>query len=524
MNRKLYIFIIFTVLLSLTACTKGKKEYRIGVSQCSQDIWRDKLNEELRMSTYLYDNVDLRLASADDNDQLQVEQINQFVDEKVDLLIVAPNQMVTVAPAIDKAFEAGIPVIVFDRKTSSEKFTAYIGADNYEMGKLMGDYIAAQLNGKGRVLEIQGLKGSSPALERHNGFTEALKAYSGITLVASLQGDWTEESAVKAVKEYSGDLSDIDYVFGQNDRMAVGAREVLGSSHTRYCGIDALPGKDNGVDYVQRGVLDASYIYPTRGDLVMQLAMDILEKRPYNKENKMKAALVTSGNATVTMMQAEEMAQQSSRLDELHNKTDWYLTQYHHQQIYLLLMGIIILLVVSGAWYSLRMQRRRQQLEREAYALVVGSMSETPVPAAPVMKKDSQSGQSEAAPHKNIVEVTPEERSVIEAEESQDTLFLEKLRKRVQESMGSSDFGVETLANDMGMSRVQMYRKVKMLTGHTPVDIIRLSRLNKAKLLLASSGKTVSEIAYEVGFSSPSYFTKCFKDEFGVSPTDLEKQ
>ncbi len=531
MKHRFTYLILLLLVVSLAACSGKKKKYRIAVSQCSQDIWRDKLNEELRMSTYLYDNVDLQLASADDNDQRQVEQINQFVDDKVDLLIVAPNQMITVTPAIDRAFDAGIPVIVFDRKTSSEKFTAYIGADNFEMGKLMGDYIAKQLNGHGRVLEIQGLKGSSPAQERHDGFVEALKEYPGITLVASLQGDWTEESAVKAVNDYAGELGRIDFVFGQNDRMAVGARKVIGAEHTRYCGIDALPGKDNGVDYVLRGVLDASYIYPTRGDLVMKLAMDILEKRPYQKENKMKAAIVNSGNAIVTMMQAEEMSQQSEQLDELHRKTDWYLTQYRHQQIYTLLMGIIILLVAGGAWYIMRMMRHRHQLEREAYALVVGSMSETPVAITPSVpasqssdnKKSHVEEQSEIkeSPHKNIVEVTPEERSIIEAEDSQDTLFLEKLRIRVQENMSNSDFGVEALANEMGISRIQLYRKVKSLTGHTPVDIIRLSRLNKAKILLSNTDKNVSEVAYEVGFSAPSYFTKCFKDEFGISPSDL---
>ena len=521
---------VFAYLLILTAimtsCSESKVKYRIGVSQCSQDIWRDKLNDELKMSTYLYDNVNLELVSADDNDQLQVEQINQFVKEKVDLLIVAPNQMATVTPAIDRAYDMGIPVIVFDRKTSSKKFTAYIGADNFEMGKLMGEYIATQLNGKGRVLEIRGLEGSSPAQERHNGFVEALSHYPGITLVASLQGDWTEESAVKAVKEYKGELSNIDFVFGQNDRMAVGARKALNDAHTQYCGIDALPGKDNGIDYVQRGILEASYIYPTRGDLVMQLAMDILEHRPYEKENKMKAAIVNSGNAVVTMMQAEEMSQQRERLDELHNKIEWYFTKYRHQQVYMVLMGIIILMIIGGALYFFIMMQRRHQLEREAYALVVGSQTDIPSPVV-TEEKNTEVKRSDAeessSPH-TIVEVTPEEQRRIAAEDSQDTLFLEVLRKRVQEHMTNSDFGVESLANEMGLSRVQLYRKVKMLTGHSPVDIIRLSRLNKAKALLATSGKTVSEIAYEVGFSAPSYFTKCFKDEFGISPSDLERK
>ena len=308
--------------------------------------------------------------------------------------------------------------------------------------------------------------------------------------------------------------------------MAVGARKALNDAHTQYCGIDALPGKDNGIDYVQRGILEASYIYPTRGDLVMQLAMDILEHRPYEKENKMKAAIVNSGNAVVTMMQAEEMSQQRERLDELQNKIDWYFTKYRHQQVYMVLMGIIILMIIGGALYFFKMMQRRHQLEREAYALVVGSQTDIPSPVV-TEEKNTEVKRSDAeessSPH-TIVEVTPEEQRRIAAEDSQDTLFLEVLRKRVQEHMTNSDFGVETLANEMGLSRVQLYRKVKMLTGHSPVDIIRLSRLNKAKALLATSGKTVSEIAYEVGFSAPSYFTKCFKDEFGISPSDLERK
>ena len=223
-------FLFLAVLPFLIACSGHHPKYIIGVSQCSEDIWRDKLNNELKIGTYFHDGVELRFASADDSDEKQIEQIRQFVDDGIDLLIVAPNQVATVSPAIDEVYDKGIPVIVFDRKTNSEKFTAYIGADNFEMGRLMGEYIATRLKGKGRVLEIMGLKGSSPAIERHNGFVRALKAYPAITLVASLQGDWTEESAVKAIKDYQGDLTNIDFVFGQNDRMAI-AYETLYLKH-----------------------------------------------------------------------------------------------------------------------------------------------------------------------------------------------------------------------------------------------------------------------------------------------------
>ena len=139
--------ILMAAILS-GSCSEEKPRFVIGVSQCSQDIWRDKLNDELRMGTYFHDGVELRFASADDSDEKQIEQINDFVEKGIDLLIVAPNQEAAVSPAIDQVYGKGIPVIVFDRKTNSEKFTAYIGADNFEMGRLMGEYIATQLGGK----------------------------------------------------------------------------------------------------------------------------------------------------------------------------------------------------------------------------------------------------------------------------------------------------------------------------------------------------------------------------------------
>lgn len=364
---------LFIAIFSLFVVSCSKKSPKIiGVSQCSEDIWRDKLNNELKIGTYFHDGVELRFASADDSDEKQIEQIHQFVNDGIDLLIVAPNQVATVSPAIDEVFDMGIPVIVFDRKTNSEKFTAYIGADNFEMGRLMGEYIATRLNGKGRVLEIMGLKGSSPAIERHNGFESALKAYPNITLVASLQGDWTEESAVNAIKSYTGDLSNLDFVFGQNDRMAVGASKALSSKNTKYCGIDGLPGEGNGIACVRDSLLEASYIYPTHGDEVLQLAMNILEGKPYQKDNPLMAALVTKDNANVLLMQNEEMVRQGNNLDQLHQRTDDYMQQLANQRIVLALAAafifLLLVLIVIIYRYHLqkaRIQEERNQMERE---------------------------------------------------------------------------------------------------------------------------------------------------------------
>lgn len=499
------IFTLLIGLVLLSACTSQRPRYIIGVSQCSEDIWREKLNAELKMGTYIYEDVELRLASADDSDEKQIEQINQFVAEGIDLLIVAPNQVATVSPAIDQAFDKGIPVIVFDRKTNSEKFTAYIGADNYKMGRMMGEYICNRLKGKGRVLEIMGLKGSSPAIDRHNGFMDAMKSYPNITVVASLQGDWTEESAVKAIKAYNGDLSDIDFVFGQNDRMAVGASKTLPPGRTKYCGIDGLPGKEGGIACVRDSVLEATYIYPTHGDEVMQLAMNILMGKPYQKDNPLMGALVTRDNANVMLLQNEEIARQSDYLDQLHEQSDDYLHQLDAQRIVTwMAVGIIALLLIAIVlFYRYHLNKVAMQRER-----VIDTLWN--IPAEELPQEPEQPAEKPEAEEKPETE-----------EPTVDSRFLARFKEVVEARMSDSEVSVENLAADMNLSRVQLYRKVKAITDSSPVELLRTARLKRAYQLLVTTDKNISEVAYDVGFTAPSYFTKCFKDEFGISPSDL---
>ena len=717
--------ILMAAILS-GSCSEEKPRFVIGVSQCSQDIWRDKLNDELRMGTYFHDGVELRFASADDSDEKQIEQINDFVEKGIDLLIVAPNQEAAVSPAIDQVYGKGIPVIVFDRKTNSEKFTAYIGADNFEMGRLMGEYIATQLGGKGRVLEIMGLKGSSPAIERHNGFESALKSYPAITLVASLQGDWTEQSAVNAVSEWQASVgggqsdaaSQIDFVFGQNDRMAVGASRVLSARHpssaTRYCGIDGLAGEGNGIACVRDSILDASYIYPTHGDEVLQLAMNILEGKPFKRENPLMAALVTRDNASVLLLQYGEMVRQSNYLDQLHERSMKYVQQLSSQRVILVLAVafIILLLILLTIVYRYHLQKariakERTQMEREQLdfytqvshelrtplTLIEGPLAELAstndmkqagaqasglfaiiqrntnqlteliskmldVEAKGVVsspesvdagkdlnehlyenngdrRHDDSSAESatvlivddNADIRAYLRSILQERYQVNEAADGQQGLsianeivpdlivsdvmmpvmnglefcqrlkggmatshipvilltaralsqhqiegyesgadayitkpfaadvllaridnllrsrhqlknlfaissqtpekdlksdsFLIKFRDFIEANMSDSDLTIETVGAELGLSRVQLYRKVKALTGQSPVELLRTARLQRGREMLQNSDKTVAEVAYDVGFTAPSYFTKCFKDEFGISPSDL---
>ncbi len=726
--HKLNICITILLLALLASCSQDAKKYRIGVSQCSDDIWRDKQNSELQIGAYFHDNVELRFAAAYDSDERQIQQIDSLVGTGIDLLIVAPNQVSTISPAIDRAYDKGIPVIVFERKTNTKKYTAYMGADNYEMGHLMGEYVATRLNERGRIIEVMGLKGSSPAIERHNGFREAIAEHPGIQVVATLQGDWTEPTAYKTVKQWldkNKNAGKIDLVFGMNDRTAMGARkafEEAGAALPLFCGIDGLPGENGGIRLVQDSLLDASYIYPTHGDQLLQLAVDILEGKPYEKETKLMSALVTQENARVLLMESEEIMRQSRNLEQLHEKASQYLDQLDSQRTltFVALAAILLLLALLAGIYMYYLQRARIQDERtkmereqldfytqvshelrtpltliqgpldqllrtndfrtasdnarELFTIVrrnthqltalVNKMLDAQVGGTVADDNAHEEAQHVASPE-SAGSVKPDEDaptvlivddnadirtylksilqgkySMLEAEDGQRGLelarehvpdlivsdvmmpvmnglefcqqvkkdgisshipvilltaralekhqiegyesgadayitkpfspelllaridnllqsrhqlkdlwgmkpatettaapseataaaptpiedaFISRFKSLVDERLSDSNLSVEDLAADMGLSRVQLYRKVKALTGSTPIDLLRKARLSHAQQLLQESKLTVSEVAYQVGFASPSYFTKCYKDEFGIVPGEARK-
>ena len=363
MNLKPRIFhklmLLLMLPLFLSCGGSAKKQYVIGVSQCSEDVWREKLNEELRIAALYYNNVDLRIKSAYDDVKLQTEQINSFVDEGVDLLIVAPGQ-VTISPAIDRAYEKGIPVIIFDRRTRSDKYTAYIGADNKEIGSSMAEYLAGALTSGGRILELSGLYSSSPAIERQQGFDSVVATRPGLEIVAQAHADWTEQGAYRVMDSLlSQPHPQFDCLFAHNDRMAMGARRAaakhgLDINSIQFCGIDAMPQKGGGMQLVTDGTLFASFIYPTRGDEVIQLAMNILTNKKYKRENQLSSALVSRDNARVLLMQNDETVRQQDHLSTLRSRVDQAASDFNTQRIYLLVLLVFVVLLIVACAFAIR--------------------------------------------------------------------------------------------------------------------------------------------------------------------------
>lgn len=359
------------VSLCLASCAgeKAHKRFVVGVSQCSEDTWRDKLNEELRIAATYYD-VDLQIKSANDDVRLQTEQINRFVEQGVDLLVVAPGQ-VSISPAIDKAYEKGIPVIIFDRRTRSNKYTAYIGADNHDIGASMAEFMANANTAGTKVVELCGLSSSSPAIERDAGFDSVAAHRPNIDIVKKVYADWTEEGAYHVMDSLlSTPYPAFNCLFAHNDRMAMGARRAvvkhgIDPKTIKLCGIDAMPQHGGGMQLVAEGKLFASSIYPTRGDEVMRLAMKILTHKPYDRENRLSSALVTEANARVLLMQNDETTRQQGHLSELRNRVDKTVSDFKTQRIYLLIMLGALFLLALAYVYVVNANRAKARMNRQ---------------------------------------------------------------------------------------------------------------------------------------------------------------
>lgn len=718
-GKKHIILYVILLLLVLVSCSDRRTV--IGVSQCSDDIWRQKVNREIKIGQYQYKNVDVVFASADNNGQRQARQIDSLVKTKVDLLVVAPSDVKTVAPAIERAYRAGIPVILYDRMIESTHYTAYIGTDNVAIGKEVADYLAHQLQGRGTVVEITGERGSTPVADRHRGFMQGMKAFPQIQVV-TLEGDWNLAGAKKLMRQYMDAGKPVDAVFGHNDAEAWGAQQAAKEKNRDkqmlFVGIDGLPGENQGVDLVDKGVMTASYIYPTKGEAIVPLAMNILQGKPYKRMNYFQSALVTAENAKLIDMQYKEIEGQTANLNAIYSSINDYMKMYRWQKIISILAVAVVVLLLIMIFYRRKVRREKEKLNEQrkqmaddkiAFFTNVSHQLRTPLtlvsgPLNRLMQADNyteeqkmllqvvlrnvgqletltadvlnfkeqvdamnQASADEACEkelsqhvlrdsrHQMLLQQDVEELStilivddnedirsylrvllagqyyVIEAsdgqnglrlakesvpdlivsdvmmpvmdgltfcskikedevtshipvilltarsEESQriegyehgadayitkpfsdhlllvrisnllqarrqrkndegkqmlsaediqtdepgERMFLERFKKAAKSHIGDANLRMDDLGSELSLSKVQMYRKVKALTGKTPAEVLREMRMQKAYSLLKQTDKTISEVAAEVGFAIPGYFSACFKKQFGINPTEL---
>ena len=370
MKRHLYRIIILLPLLAVALCFVSCGEattvdYHIGVSQCSDDAWRTKLNEEMRRELLFYPGVTLEVRSADDDNERQARDIDYFIGQGVDLLVVSPNRADSLTPAVSKAFDAGIPVIVADRKVTGDKYTAFVGGDNLEVGKLQGEYLQRVLPRGGKVLEVMGLIGSTPQELRHQGLVESLSDTGNRYQFVQCMGAWKRDKGEAEVQKVLVQHPDIKVILAQNDQMAIGASRALQNARLDHkvfiMGVDGLTGADNGIEAIRNGTIDVSATYITGGDLIVQTAMKILRGEPFERDVVLPTSLIDIGSAKSIDNVYREVDHQIETVKMLQARADSYWQQLDLERtlMYALLALLAMALLFLIFYYSNYRQKRR---------------------------------------------------------------------------------------------------------------------------------------------------------------------
>ncbi|MGC9152026.1 MAG: substrate-binding domain-containing protein [Microbacter sp.] len=346
-----------------------KRTFVIGVSQCSDDAWRRTMNNEMLREASFYPNVRIEIKTAYDNNNKQISDIQDFINEKVDALIVSPNEAKPITPIVEKAYKAGIPVIMVDRKIASDQYTAFVGANNFLIGKDVGNYAINLLKGKGNIVEIKGLQGSTPATERHNGFMSAIAKYPNIHIIFSSDGKWLRAPAKQEMQSALQLHSRINLVFAHNDEMAMGAYQAALEAHRNkgitFLGIDALAGVGGGIEQVLNGALTATFIYPTGGEKAIQTAVAILNHQPFQRENTLYTAAVDKSNARIIQLQTDQINDHQKKIVQLNGLLNKNLAQFATQRNMLYGSLMILLLTIGLLLVSIMAYRSKNRLNKK---------------------------------------------------------------------------------------------------------------------------------------------------------------
>jgi AraC-like DNA-binding protein len=394
------------------------------------------------------------------------------------------------------ALSYGVEHIFYCIRVLVEHFTGGIIGNKHPLVYipcLAGSFLLAYFwFAKGTVVEITGLKDASPVIERHRGFHEVMKNYPGIKVV-TLESNWKMERAQELMKQYLDKGGHADGVFGHSDLGAIGAfleAERRGiDKQMLIVGIDGLPGEWEGVDRVKRGQFAASYVYPTQGEKIMELAMNILQGKPYKKDNVMKSFLATPENCDAIALQYQDLEAKMKNLDQISVSLDSYTEVSRIQKWMLVVAFVLVLVLLFVIYYIYKVYRKKLQKQK---AVARGFIENKEGWAAELNHLDES-----------------------------DRYFMDRFKKKILENMGNADMKMDDLGAQMLLSKVQLYRKVKAMTGKTPAELLKEMRLQRAYTLLMQTDKTVAEVSAEVGFALPGYFSSCFKKQYGVLPTDL---
>lgn len=508
------LFVAGTVAAAIfCGCSRHKAEtFVVGVSIDFDDVWHNKMLDEIEQEAVLHPEVRLRISNACGDYALQGEQIKTLVDKGADLLIIGTGDPAYVAGALDYAAEQGVPVVINSHNPKVDTYTAYVGTDNRAAGRMMGEYLEEHARKAGctaghplRAIEVVGTMGSPAVDERYNGLHTYIQNHPEVEIAAVAKCVWQYDEARRQVDSLLHSLPDIDVIVAQSDIMAFGAydagKSCFPDRNFHILGVDALSGQGSGVEAILEGKIEASITNVSRGDLLVQTACDILHGKPYTRDVFLQPVLVDQSSKRLMMRMSEEINNEGKVIKTMQMRMDglWGEADMLKNTNLVLTCCLVLLALLTGVVVMMFRYRLRVHKERTENAVALA-------------KQQQQLDKISA------------ELSRVQAVQSRNEKFMEHLQELIDKHLNNPDFSIEMLSSELGISRAQLFRKVKAMTGVTPVDLLRQIRLQKAKQMLRQTDLSVSEIAYSVGFTSSSYFAKCYKDFFGIAPKDNRGQ
>lgn len=365
-----HIYSFLTILLLSTAllgCIKKKevnKRYKIGFAQAQGgDNWRESMLKEMQREVSFNNEIAFYFRDAQANSQKQKEQIQELINLKVDLLIVSPHEIQPLNAILEKAYDSKIPIVLIDRRINSEKYTAFIGASNYEVGQNAGKYTVAILKGRGKVLEITGLNTASPFIDRDKGFIDIISKNKGIELIAKINDH--EANFEKKLDSFIKKNKDLDVIFAHSDYIAKNVYQICKNNGVerkiRIIGVDGLSVEGMGMDMVASNQFKATVLYPTGGQEAMRTAINILEKKPFKKENTLESTLIDSTNVKILQQQARKVIEQQNEIDSRQLKINQQILISKNQTNIILAISITlaIALILSSVFYYLFKENKK---------------------------------------------------------------------------------------------------------------------------------------------------------------------
>lgn len=355
-----YRSLLFALIPLLFLSCSQDKVYKIGVSQCSDDDWRQKMNAEIRRELMFHPEATVEILSADDSSEKQINDIRYFIENDFDVIIAAPNEASALTPIISEAYNEGIPVVLFDRNINGEDFTAWQGADNRSIGKAAAKYVISKAGRDAKVIEIYGLPGSTPADQRHVGFNEV----EGIKVIGVGYGNWNYEDASIVIDSLIRKYPDANVIYAHNDRMAIAAADIAEKYNVNplIVGIDAAP--EIGLKAVADGKIDATFLYPTEGQRLIKTALAILNGEPYEKYLYLPATPpVDSSNVDILLFQNEKLNDETEKMERLKVEMEDYWSEHSSQTAFLYSILTIVILLFGLLFMLLRAfwQHKRHQ-------------------------------------------------------------------------------------------------------------------------------------------------------------------